>query len=64
VQPQLFNINPVGEIPVELAQQGGHSEVVDTMLHAMERFPRPFRPALPDFDAAGVHDHKQVQFEM
>eukprot|EP00049_Salpingoeca_infusionum_P010523 m.181856 g.181856 ORF g.181856 m.181856 type:complete len:1185 (-) comp14664_c0_seq2:244-3798(-) len=57
---QLFNVNPVGEIPVELAQQANKTETVELLLSYMDRHRRPFQPAT--LHIKEIHPHKKIDY--
>eukprot|EP00039_Didymoeca_costata_P014534 m.235480 g.235480 ORF g.235480 m.235480 type:complete len:983 (-) comp16046_c0_seq6:904-3852(-) len=60
VLDQLFVINHVGEIPVELAEQAGHKTTVKLMLEYMEKEPAIFRPSGREMN---VHQHKALKLK-
>ena len=55
---QLWIVNHVGEIAVELAEQAGHDETVALMLTHMKVDPMPFRSY---GGGATVHHHKELK---
>ena len=57
---QMFIINHVGEIPVELAQQAGHGATVELMYKYMAVNPSPFQSFGGD---PTVHQHKVMKID-
>eukprot|EP00729_Bicosta_minor_P004036 gene4036-6101_t len=57
---QMFIINHVGEIPVELAAQAGHTATVELMYKYMAKSPSPFQSFGGD---PTVHQHKVMKIE-
>ena len=57
----MFLVNPAGECPKQLAELGGHKEVVEFLENYMNRVGGLFRPA--PVSLMRVHQHKLEEIE-